>query len=137
MSSPPFVSSQLLLLSLGPYHISSPHSIAYNHISSTLEMDDDDDDDDEFPTHSTAPTSPMRGSSVTGDSPAAYNRSLSLSESLSLSQSQSHSRSSGHFESPQDKEARLRLLVSASYVPKEALLNPRPLGTECMFVLMC
>jgi hypothetical protein len=103
--------------------------------------DDDDDDDDEFPTHSTAPTSPMRGSSVTGDSPAAYNRSLSLSESLSLSlslsQPQSHSRSSGHFESPQDKEARLRLLVSASYVPKEALLNPRPLGTECVFVLMC
>jgi hypothetical protein len=98
-------------------------------------MDDDDDDDDEFPAHSTAPTSPMRGSSVTGDSPAAYNRSLSLSESLS--QSQSHSRSPGHFESPQDKEARLRLLVSASYVPKEALLNPRPLGTECVFVLMC
>jgi hypothetical protein len=98
-------------------------------------MDDDDDDDDEFPAHSTAPTSPMRGSSVTGDSPAAYNRSLSLSESLS--QSQSHSRSPGHFESPQDKEARLRLLVSASYVPKEALLNPRPLGTECVFELMC
>lgn len=55
--------------------------------------------------------------------------SSSLSSSLSLSLSLSQSRNSGQFESPQDKEARLRLLVSASYVPKEALFNPRPLGT--------